>query len=561
MSIRSELENSRHYLRDTRNAIVGRGGEIAPTAGLKDLAQAVYSIPADASLSYQTDSSTAYSKTVPSGASKYAMLSQLGGMTQKVLKETDNLMPYPYAFTPDAYLNEVNGVIRYNRTWAEEDLHDGFAATCDFDLISSSNPITLESGTYIVDGLVSAFDNVTLMVAGMVAEDLGNGKYKFTLSQTTTISSMRLTQDTTTDPAKTYTFEMRPVLYNEASGAVEFEPRGYELRDTKVTSIVSHGANLLDASKLVNAQMTDNGDGTYTLTRREAKNDRFSAYAPVYIPANTRFFVDVDFLSYNGISEFEEVTYAPILQVIYEDGSAYSITNFFALKKWGGQWYSYEKAIVKARLFISDGAPVGTYVTFRNLIISYSGIASENYKPYRETLYNPIPEELLPAHGINENVYDYTEFENIGINKQHKRVGVVDMGTLKWTYGKWGSDMVFTATLNGVKSSTTSVLSTIPFATENDIYYARADNAYCINARNIRARFSSYTDVASFKAAMSGVMLYYELAEPEVTDISELSTTFDPYILVDELGRVEFANERKNAVPSTITYLVETAGA
>ncbi len=67
-------------------------------------------------------------------------------------------------------------------------------------------------------------------------------------------------------------------------------------------------------------------------------------------------------------------------------------------------------------------------------------------------------------------------------------------------------------------------------------------------------RDDDYTDAASFKAAMSGVMLVYELAEPIVTDISDLITS-DNLIGVEGNGTITFENEYGYAVPSTVEYI------
>jgi hypothetical protein len=79
MSIKSELAKTTSYLRSARKAILGRGGEISLTAGLKDLPDAIFNIPADASLSYLTDDSVAYEKIVPTGASRFAQVNKIGG--------------------------------------------------------------------------------------------------------------------------------------------------------------------------------------------------------------------------------------------------------------------------------------------------------------------------------------------------------------------------------------------------------------------------------------------------------------------------------------------------
>jgi hypothetical protein len=57
---------------------------------------------------------------------------------------------------------------------------------------------------------------------------------------------------------------------------------------------------------------------------------------------------------------------------------------------------------------------------------------------------------------------------------------------------------------------------------------------------------SSYTDAASFKAAMQGVILYYELAEPIVTELDEADQNFRDYYNVADFG----TEQSQSSVPS-----------
>ena len=82
--MKSELEKTKEYLRQTRNAIIGRGGEISLTAGLKDLPDAILAVPQDASVAFYVDSGVAHRKSVPEGASRFAYLNRIGGMTHEV---------------------------------------------------------------------------------------------------------------------------------------------------------------------------------------------------------------------------------------------------------------------------------------------------------------------------------------------------------------------------------------------------------------------------------------------------------------------------------------------
>ena len=57
---------------------------------------------------------------------------------------------------------------------------------------------------------------------------------------------------------------------------------------------------------------------------------------------------------------------------------------------------------------------------------------------------------------------------------------------------------------------------------------------------------------------MSGVILYYELATPEVTDISDILPE-DNYIGVEGGGTLTFKNEYEYDVPSEVTYQIKGA--
>lgn len=73
---------------------------------------------------------------------------------------------------------------------------------------------------------------------------------------------------------------------------------------------------------------------------------------------------------------------------------------------------------------------------------------------------------------------------------------------------------------------------------------------------------TSYTDATAFKQAMQGVMLYYELETPIVTDISSLiPDDFLRNIEVEAKGSVTFKNSNGDdyriPVPSEEEYIVK----
>lgn len=114
-----------------------------------------------------------------------------------------------------------------------------------------------------------------------------------------------------------------------------------------------------------------------------------------------------------------------------------------------------------------------------------------------------------------------------------RKVGRVDLGTLNWDYNSDYniaeaviSDMKQPASYDdrqkGIICSKYSISSTVSLDNNMD------DKSILRNVGKIYIRDTSYTDAATFKAAMSGVYLYYELATPT----TEQGTPYDNYIPV-----------------------------
>ena len=66
-----------------------------------------------------------------------------------------------------------------------------------------------------------------------------------------------------------------------------------------------------------------------------------------------------------------------------------------------------------------------------------------------------------------------------------------------------------------------------------------------------------YTDATAFKAAMSGVMLYYELAEEIVTAIT-IPTELSDWLTVETGGSITFHNAdegKRLLIPSKLSFI------
>ena len=111
-----------------------------------------------------------------------------------------------------------------------------------------------------------------------------------------------------------------------------------------------------------------------------------------------------------------------------------------------------------------------------------------------------------------------------------KRIGEVDLGTLDWSYQELNGAFIFVSdrkskefgikdTINGMCSRYIHVS-----ATDNIVFvdgYVDMYSKWLFNDGNIIIHDSRYSNAKELKNLLSGVMLYYELAEPIVTEIEE----------------------------------------
>ena len=121
-------------------------------------------------------------------------------------------------------------------------------------------------------------------------------------------------------------------------------------------------------------------------------------------------------------------------------------------------------------------------------------------------------------HGINGVRDSATPSEAI------RRFGAVDLGSVAVVYGS--TNKIFILPVEGMKLPVTyddrkSGILCSRYTTSNDVATASMLDKSMLRFPdgNVYIKDSSFTDAASFKAAMSGVLLYYELAEPIVTKV------------------------------------------
>lgn len=196
-----------------------------------------------------------------------------------------------------------------------------------------------------------------------------------------------------------------------------------------------------------------------------------------------------------------------------------------------------------------------------------NGDTATNYSPFYQTAYQ-IPEAIrnLPGYGWSAGTArNYVDYEN---KRYVQCVSSVDLGTLSWRVGDSVSFETFQ--LKGQKLTKNYdiapniLCSKYPAKTQNELWGKTNVTGITTNANVdgcVHVNDTSYTDATAFKQAMQGVILYYELANPIVTDISSiLPDDFLRNMEVEAKGSVTFKNSNDNyhiPVPSEEEYIVK----
>lgn len=191
------------------------------------------------------------------------------------------------------------------------------------------------------------------------------------------------------------------------------------------------------------------------------------------------------------------------------------------------------------------------------------------YAPYHSNVYQ-IPEAIrnLPGYGWSAGTArNYVDYEN---KKYYQCVQSVDLGTMEWFAGESGKVNFQTSQVTGQKLTKNYTIlpniicSKYSVKVQNAMWGHTSVTGITTNANvdgYVYVNDTAYTDATAFKQAMSGVILYYELANPIVTDISSLiPDDFLRNIEVEAGGSVTFKNSNDSyliPVPSEEEYIVK----
>ena len=182
------------------------------------------------------------------------------------------------------------------------------------------------------------------------------------------------------------------------------------------------------------------------------------------------------------------------------------------------------------------------------------------YEPYREdireiptAIKGVFPEGMMSAGTAHDAAYNDLNKE-VGVTE--KRIGVVDLGIQTWIQDA-SDNTRYRFDASALKMAFGTNLFCVKYPSARTMLPENiAEKTICVSNSAIlplvRIKDSDYTDAATFKAAMSGVMLYYELAEPIVTEYDE---PFNLDYQVTNGGQEEIINSKPTTpIKAEIAY-------
>ena len=190
-----------------------------------------------------------------------------------------------------------------------------------------------------------------------------------------------------------------------------------------------------------------------------------------------------------------------------------------------------------------------------------------------DTAY-PIPEAIrnLPGYGWSAGTAkNYVDYEN---KKYYKCVDSMDLGMVNWQvetspiFGTYFSTFVDSKNFKKIGDFTQKRHNILcdRYITVKRSVSEYVDKTILLDGTaaivtQIQVKDTDYTDATAFKQAMQGVILYYELANPIVTDISSLiPDDFLRNMEVEAGGSITFKGGNDSyriPVPSEEEYIVK----
>lgn len=382
---------------------------------------------------------------------------------------------------------------------------------------------------------------------------------------------------------------------NEPSTPEEFEalfPKDYypynegTLMSTSVNEVVEKGRNLFDcygfscssiydenvkrdiANSYGTTISTINPTNSITVTQDKANGSTKTDYKNGYFCAgirmenNKEYTISFDFTPTKMLIDNPNI----ILLINGEGSNSSGIIDGFSLnvKKRIVAKFTYKPFESRQYIEFRNGGMSGIFENFQ----LDEGTTATPYSPYHKNTY-PIPQTILDldgyGDGVSDDVYSYVDWEN---KQYHKRVGKVDLERLDWEYVNdyLGMPVFYTTNIPpGIASRTMNIITSRYIPTDKVFSTQQIDKAIAIATSGaVYVRDNSYSDKDTFVNALNGQIIYYELAEKEIIDISDIiDATFQEPIEVEAGGTLTFHNSNGDGyrlpVPNEEEYIVSLA--
>lgn len=562
---------------------------------------ALYDIGQGITHQFETDSDTAYQKTVPTGA-KLMSVKSVGG---KSVVWNQIFEAYSGTNNGVTVTTEADGTITLNGT--AESSYIYFKS-----LSSSQNKI----GKYILKLLIlNNPDSVTMRYAyfnrtistptatkGTAAALVNQTAKDIELQKVAGLSGFTTGTVFNDVKIKIQIFDLTQMFGsgNEPSTVEEFEsmfPNGYypynegTLMSMSVNNVENVGKNLFDCYGFSSSAILDinaerrltNSYGTtistiepsnkLIVTQSQATGDSIShanngwfCIGVKGMKSSKNYVLSFDFTATKALRDKSGLLY--LINGRYPQ--ALIEVNEINVKKRIAMPFEYmaldDRQYIEIRLCGLSGI-------FENFQIE-EGSSMTAYSPYKKETY-AVPQSILNLEGYgwsSGTARNYVDYEN---KKYYKCVDSMDLGMVNWqvetspTFGTYFSTFVDSRKFKKIGDFTQkrhNILCDKYLTVKRDVK-EYVDKTILLDGTvsvvtQIQVKDTVYSDAATFKQAMQGVMLYYELANPIITDISTLiDDDFLRNIEVEAGGTITFKNSNSDSyripVPSKEEYIVK----
>lgn len=500
---------------------------------------------------YETDATEAYSKDVPDGAYPYAAVKSFGGKTivwnQQIPNErisfsqtnASSIQEGPFAYWQMEISTQPVKGHQYYIYFNAVGTTDNFKAARVF--YGSTNSVQSGNGKVITaEGSLNLF---RCICTGNVGDEVG--------CSVSNLNIVDLTQmfGAGNEPTK----EEFETMFSEDY----YEYNAGELKSAPVNNLNIIGTNFIDFSKRYNKGSCDFSDGV--LSNKT-------------VDTGTTTFVQVQ-----GRVGYEnpEILYStPVFKAGQHYSCPFVLKHGQALRvKFNGATRDivfldsiilpnqYRSFVFSFDVVSANPSVVGG-VKIKNLMLT-KGTSEKSYSPYKEESC-AIPQAVLDLEGYGWSAGTAKNWVDWEKKEYHREVGAADLGDFSWDYRSFSTTNIFWQTgnfLTNVASLGNNCICAKYKTTDmagltEDKTITRPTQYWDMNFR-VNIADSSFTDPVAFKESLKGTLLYYELAEPEIIDISNILPD-DNILEVEEGGTITFENSNGDGfripVPFEIVY-------